>query len=85
MFSTTVSAREFNQDTSKARKAANRGPVFITNRGRPVQVLMSIEAYQKLAKSGPSLLNALAMDGIGDFEFDPPRLDDMGIRPAEFD
>jgi antitoxin (DNA-binding transcriptional repressor) of toxin-antitoxin stability system len=31
---TTVSSREFNQDTSKAKKAARRGPVIITDRGR---------------------------------------------------
>jgi hypothetical protein len=27
---TTLSSREFNQDTSRAKKAAQRGPVFIT-------------------------------------------------------
>ncbi|EGH47880.1 prevent-host-death family protein, partial [Pseudomonas syringae pv. pisi str. 1704B] len=30
---TTLSSREFNQDTSGAKKAANEGPVFITDRG----------------------------------------------------
>src|SRR5690242_9495325 len=46
---TTLSSREFNQDTSRAKKAAERGPVFITDRGRPAHVLLSIEEYQKLA------------------------------------
>ena len=27
---TTLSSREFNQDTSRAKKAASEGPVFIT-------------------------------------------------------
>lgn len=38
---TTLSSREFNQDTSGAKKAANEGPVFITDRGRPAHVLLS--------------------------------------------
>ena len=32
---TTISSREFNQDTSRAKKAAREGPVFITDRGIP--------------------------------------------------
>jgi len=38
----TLSSREFNQDTSGAKKAANHGPVFITDRGKPAHVLLSI-------------------------------------------
>jgi hypothetical protein len=30
---TTISSREFNQDTSRAKKAALQGPVIITDRG----------------------------------------------------
>jgi prevent-host-death family protein len=40
---TTLSSREFNQDTSRAKKAAREGPVFITDRGKPAHVLLSIE------------------------------------------
>ena len=35
---TTLSSREFNQNASEAKKAANNGPVFITDRGRPAHV-----------------------------------------------
>lgn len=38
---TTLSSREFNQDTSRAKQAARKVPVFITDRGRPAHVLMS--------------------------------------------
>ena len=48
---TTLTSREFNQDTSRAKKAAARGPVFITDRGRPAHVLLSIEAYPRQAFS----------------------------------
>jgi hypothetical protein len=30
---TTFTSPEFNQDTSRAKKAASQGPVFITDRG----------------------------------------------------
>ncbi len=44
MLITTLSSRQFNQDTSGAKKAANRGPVFITDRGRPAHVLLTMSA-----------------------------------------
>ena len=43
MSMTTFSSREFNQRASEAKKAASKGPVFITDRGRPAHFLMSIE------------------------------------------
>jgi prevent-host-death family protein len=45
---TTLSSREFNQDAAKAKRAARKGPVFITDRGRPAHVLLSIEEYQQI-------------------------------------
>ncbi len=81
---TTLTSREFNQDTSGAKKAADKGPVVITDRGRPAHVLLSFEDYQKLLGSGPSLLEALAQKEEGDFDFDPPRMGDIS-RPVDFD
>ena len=43
---TKLSSREFNQDTSRAKRAAKRGPVFITDRGRPSHVLLTAEEYR---------------------------------------
>lgn len=82
---TTLTSREFNQDTSGAKKAARRGPVFITDRGRPAHVLLSVEHYNKLLAAGPSLLDALAQKEAGDFDFDPPRMGDDISRPADLD
>lgn len=81
---TTLSSREFNQDTSRAKKAARRGPVFITNRGRPAHVLLSIAEYQKITKKHVNILDMLAMPGAGDIDFEPPRLGDELVRPADF-
>src|SRR2546429_2100256 len=46
MATTKLSSREFNQDTSRAKRAAKRGPVFITDRGRPSHVLLTVEEYR---------------------------------------
>jgi prevent-host-death family protein len=53
---TTLSSREFNQDTSGAKKAAQQGPVFITDRGRPAHVLLTIEDYQRLTGGNMSYI-----------------------------
>lgn len=45
---TVMSSRQFNQDTGKAEKAAEAGPVFITDRGRTGHVLLSIDEYRRL-------------------------------------
>lgn len=82
---TTLSSREFNQDTSRAKKAAEKGPVIITDRGRPAHVLLSIQQYRKLAGQQKSLGEMLAMDRADridpDFEF--PRLGTELSQPAE--
>ncbi len=83
MVITTVSSREFNQDTSRAKKAALEGPVFITDRGKPAHVLLSIEDYQRITSGCRKIADALATPGLADIEFDPPRAR-VGIRPADF-
>ena len=80
---TTISSREFNQAASVAKRAATNGPVFITDRGRPAHVLMSIEDYQRLTKQRRNIADALAMPGIADIEFEPPRAT-IETRPADF-
>ena len=80
---TTLSSREFNQDTSRAKKASSKGPVFITDRGRPAHVLLSMEEYQRLSGKRRNLLDALSMPGLADIEFDPPKLQ-ISVKPADF-
>jgi prevent-host-death family protein len=79
---TTISSREFNQAASEAKKAANKGPVFITDRGRPAHVLMSMALYQRLTGSRQKIADLLAMPGIEDVELEIPRLNDLA-RPAD--
>jgi prevent-host-death family protein len=82
---TTLSSREFNQDTGRAKRAAKRGPVIITDRDEPTYVLLSIEEYRKITGRKKNILEALAMPEAAEIEFDPPRLGGELARPAEFD
>jgi prevent-host-death family protein len=79
---TTLSSREFNQDTSGAKKAAQRGPVFITDRGRPAHVLLTIEDYRRLTGGRMSLAEAVAQTDA-DFDFDPPRVGGGIFKPID--
>ena len=62
---TTVTSRELNQSVGRAKRAARSGPVFITHRGRPAHVLLSIEDYRRLAGQRRSL---------ADIDFEPSRV-----------
>lgn len=79
---TTLSSREFNQDTSRAKKAARNGPVFITDRGRPAHVLLTIEDYQRMSAGTASIIDMLAMPGIEDMDFEPGRVGTV-FQPAD--
>jgi prevent-host-death family protein len=70
---TTLSSREFNQDTAGAKKAAARGPVVITDRGRPAHVLLTYERYQALSGPATSIVDMLTMPEADEIEFEPPR------------
>jgi prevent-host-death family protein len=80
---TTVSSREFNQGASEVKRAANNGPVFITDRGRPAHVLMTFADYQQLTKQRRNIADALAMPDFADIEFVPPRTA-IEPRPVDF-
>ena len=71
---TKMSSRDFNQDTSRAKRAAKRGPVFITDRGRPSHVLLTVEEYQRITEGQKSVADLLAMPAAAEIEFEPPRL-----------
>lgn len=80
---TTLTSREFNHDTSRAKKAATEGPVFITDRGSPAHVLLSINDYRKLTGSQGTIVDLLAMPGLADIDFEPPRIDGSLSHPAD--
>ena len=67
---TTLSSRRFNQDTSQAKKAAQRGPVVITDRGKPAHVLVTFEAYQRLTGARAKIADLLALPEADDVELE---------------
>ena len=79
---TTLSSRQFNQDASKAKKAAISGPVIITDRGRPAHVLLTYKEYKKITRGQSKIADLLAMPGIEDIEFEITRLHEVA-RPAD--
>ena len=68
---TTLSSRELNQDSSRAKKTAEHGPVFITG-SKPTHVLLCIEEYQQITGGHQKIADLLAMLDIEDVEFEIP-------------
>ena len=68
----TMTSREANQDFSRAKRAAKTGPVIITERGRPANVLLSYDEYRRLVGKSRSILEQLADPTSEDVELDLP-------------
>ena len=79
---TTLSSRAFNQDAGRAKKAALSGPVFITDRGRPAHVLLTIEEYQRVSGGGQNILDLLSMPEARAVDFEPRKVSGKLFRPA---
>ena len=67
---TTLSSRQFNQDSSRAKKAAEAGPVIITDRGQPAHVLLTFDAYKKITRVNTKIADLLAMPGLDEMELE---------------
>lgn len=72
-----MTSREFNQHASQAKKAAEQGPVFITDRGEPRHVLLSIKEYHTLIRQNENIADLLSMPGSEDIEIEIPRMADL--------
>ena len=70
---TTLSSREFNQNTSS---------VIIADRGGPAHVLLTIDAYRKLTGKEASIVDLLAMPGAEQVDFEPGRAEGL-FRTAD--
>lgn len=77
---TTLSSRQFNQQLNLAKKAAEEGPVIVTDRGKPSHVLLSFETYQRLTGKGQKIADLLALPEAFDLQLTPAR--DVA-RPAD--
>ncbi|OCJ63354.1 prevent-host-death protein [Agrobacterium tumefaciens] len=73
MATTNLTSRELNHDVGRAKKAAEAGPVVITDRGRPSHVLMTYREFERLTGKRHNLVEALSMPGLSNIDFDPSR------------
>ena len=74
-----VTSREFNQDVSSAKRFARSEPVFVTDRGKPTHVLISVEAFRQLTGQTETIVDLLAMPGLAELELGA-RSDDVWDR-----
>ena len=58
---------------------AQDGPVFVTDRGRPTIVVLSVDEYERLTGSG-NVRDSLKMDGDAEL-FEPVVVRDLGRVP----
>lgn len=78
----TITSREFNHDTGRAKKAARSGPVYVTDRGEPSFVLLTYDRYRELIGGSSHLVETLCRTpGVGDIDFEPPRRRDLAEPP----
>ncbi|OFT86276.1 type II toxin-antitoxin system Phd/YefM family antitoxin [Corynebacterium sp. HMSC29G08] len=77
----TMSAREFNQNLSRAKRDALAGPVVITDRGAPSHVLLSYEEYSRLTDNDESFVEKLFMKEPVDVEVEPLN---FGLQQVDF-
>ena len=79
---TTLSSREFDQNIGRARRAAEQGPVIISDRGKPSHVLLNIRDYQRLLgqRQRRTLIEALAMPGLSEIEPAPLHSSISGVE-----
>lgn len=84
---TTLSSRQFNQDTSGAKNASAKGPVIITDRGRPAHVLLTFTEYRKLTTTQHAVniadLLAINANDAASFDFLPATSRDVA-QAADF-
>lgn len=78
-----ITSREFNQDVSQAKRAARIEPVFVTDRGRPTHVLMSVETYRRLAGQTETIVDLLAMPGLPAVDLDAARQPETWDRRSD--
>jgi prevent-host-death family protein len=69
----TFTSREFNRSPGRVKRAAADGPVIITERGKPVFVVLTYADYQRLKAAPANILDALDMPGGAEIELDLAR------------
>jgi hypothetical protein len=69
----TLTSRQFNQDTARAKREAQVAPVVITDRGQPSHVLMTFAEYQRLTGPKRTIADLFYYPGAGDVDLPLPQ------------
>lgn len=72
MMGTTITSREFNRDVSAAKRAAEQGPVTITDHGRRSHVLMTAAEFDRLSGERELVGDRLWARGTENIELELP-------------
>ncbi|MFN0113904.1 MAG: type II toxin-antitoxin system Phd/YefM family antitoxin [Paracoccaceae bacterium] len=68
----TLTSRQFNQDTARAKREAAKGPVFVTDRGRTTHVLLTVEEFERMKGPKKTLADMLYWPGAAEVELELP-------------
>lgn len=84
---TTLTSRQFHQDSARIKRAVKDGPVVITDRGKPSLVVLTYEAYEMMTHPEQpakfvSVLDALYDPASAHFDFQIPISEE---RPTDAD
>lgn len=66
--STTLTSREFNRDVSAAKRAAQSGPVTITDHGRRSHVLITADEFDRLSGASDRVGDRLWARGAAEID-----------------
>ena len=82
---TVMTSREFAQDHQRAREAAARGPVFITENGKSTHVLLTMDDFSRLhPATDKSLAERVSMDAEVDIDFEPEPIGEFELKIPDF-
>lgn len=70
--STTITSRDFNRDVSAAKRAAEQGPVTITDHGRRSHVLLTADEFDRLTGRQEPMGDRLWRDQDPSIDLDLP-------------
>ncbi|WP_067968009.1 type II toxin-antitoxin system prevent-host-death family antitoxin [Mycolicibacter icosiumassiliensis] len=68
----TITSREFNRDVSAAKRAAEKGPVTITDHGRRSHVLLTAAEFDRLSGERQVVGDRLWARGTEEIELELP-------------
>lgn len=79
-----MTSREFNQDTARAKREAKNGPVFVTDRGKPTHVLLSVEEFERMKGPRKSIAELFYTPGADEVELPLPERTIEPVREIDW-